>query len=80
MEYCGAGSLLGIYDGRLFSITSRLTTIYVDFGKEVVPCDEDQIAFAIQETVKGLVYLHSLGIIHRDLKGEKFRFAQLFEY
>eukprot|EP00732_Lithocolla_globosa_P004046 Lithocolla_globosa_v1_NODE_3502_length_1654_cov_4.257036.p1 type:complete len:162 gc:universal NODE_3502_length_1654_cov_4.257036:735-1220(+) len=29
---------------------------------------EDQISFIIGESLRGLVYLHSLGIFHRDIK------------
>ncbi|PRP80295.1 hypothetical protein PROFUN_11773 [Planoprotostelium fungivorum] len=53
MEFCTAGSLLEIYD---------------DFPVGVVPCNEAQISFIMRETIKGLAYLHSLDIIHRDLK------------
>lgn len=30
---------------------------------------EDQISFVVRETLKGLVYMHSNGLIHRDMKG-----------
>ncbi|KAJ1501529.1 hypothetical protein HMI54_009888 [Coelomomyces lativittatus] len=53
MEFCAGGSLLAIYD---------------DFPKDVVPCNESQIAFAIRESLKGIAYLHSINIVHRDLK------------
>ncbi|KAF8793969.1 Mitogen-activated protein kinase kinase kinase like protein [Argiope bruennichi] len=33
------------------------------------PLSELQIAYACKETLKGLEYLHSLGMMHRDIKG-----------
>ena len=40
-----------------------------DLMKELEkPLTEDHIAVILAGTVKGLAYLHSIGIIHRDLK------------
>lgn len=33
------------------------------------PLSELQIAFVVRETLKGLQYLHSVGKVHRDVKG-----------
>ena len=32
------------------------------------PLTEEQIIYILRETLKGLIYLHSKGIIHRDVK------------
>ena len=34
------------------------------------PLAEDQIAFVCHYTLKGLSYLHSMSIMHRDVKGD----------
>jgi serine/threonine protein kinase len=36
-----------------------------------VPLTEEQQRLIVRETLKGLVYLHSSAIIHRDIKGKQ---------
>jgi p21-activated kinase 1 len=39
--------------------------------------EEKEIAYIAKELLKGLVYLHSLGIVHRDLKSENIMMSVL---
>eukprot|EP01126_Amoeba_proteus_P012440 TRINITY_DN15124_c0_g1_i2.p1 TRINITY_DN15124_c0_g1~~TRINITY_DN15124_c0_g1_i2.p1 ORF type:complete len:172 (-),score=29.60 TRINITY_DN15124_c0_g1_i2:285-800(-) len=34
-----------------------------------IPWNEDQISWVMKESLKGLQYMHSIGLIHRDIKG-----------
>eukprot|EP01126_Amoeba_proteus_P031255 TRINITY_DN3070_c0_g1_i4.p1 TRINITY_DN3070_c0_g1~~TRINITY_DN3070_c0_g1_i4.p1 ORF type:complete len:743 (-),score=183.51 TRINITY_DN3070_c0_g1_i4:1735-3963(-) len=34
-----------------------------------IPWNEDQISWVMRESLKGLQYMHSIGLIHRDIKG-----------
>lgn len=63
LEYCAAGSLCELYDGML---VRGQPTHKIDLG---APFNESQIIFLCREVLKGLQYLHSLGIMHRDIKG-----------
>lgn len=53
MDYCEAGSIKDIL-GRLLAAFSTFT--------------EEQIRYVCCETLKGLIYLHSISIIHLDIK------------
>lgn len=41
------------------------------------PLSELQIAFVCRETLKGLHYLHSKGMVHRDVKGANILLTHL---
>lgn len=42
---------------------------FVCFLSVTGPLSEKQIAFVSRETLQGLVYLHTMGKMHRDIKG-----------
>jgi len=55
-----------LYVAMEYCHAGALNEIYVDLGE---PFTEKQIAYVMRESLKGLQYLHSKGIIHRDIKG-----------
>ena len=54
MEFLGGGSIRSLLDGRP--------------GSVVEPLNEECIAIVVRQMLKGLTYLHSQGLIHRDIK------------
>jgi len=55
MDYCGVGSVLDLIGDN-------------DKPLKLKNIKEEQIGAVLASVVKGLVYLHSRGIIHRDIK------------
>jgi serine/threonine protein kinase len=58
MEYCGTGSVRDLLDALK----------YYTNGEEGTPLEEEQIAAILVGTLRGLEYLHSNRMIHRDIK------------
>ena len=49
--------------------SNQYSNLFSNFFTVSGPLSEKQIAFMSRETLQGLVYLHTMGKMHRDIKG-----------